>query len=275
MHEMFAEYEAIAASRAHRWFRYAIRRRVRRIIAISGATAADLLERWGVPNDRVDVVLLGTRFSAADLGTAPGVAEASGLGLAGAPLLVSPYNLEPRKNLATLVRAAAGLRTRFPSLTLAVYGRAAVTPEREAEFERLLAAEGMGDAVRRVGLLEDAQVAALCARADVFVFPSLYEGFGLPVLEAMAVGACVVSHRAPAMAEVLGEAGVLADARSDEALACAIAELLDAPAHAAALRAAARARAATFTIERMCRETYASYERALGSAREREEVEPR
>jgi glycosyltransferase involved in cell wall biosynthesis len=274
MQEMFPEYQAIAASRAHRWYRYAIRRRVRRIIAISGATALDLRERWGVPGDRVDVVQLGTRFSAAAVAKAAASADVPATDRTGVPLLVSPYNLEPRKNLTTLVRAGASLRRRWPSLTLLVYGRAAVTPRREAEFERLLAAEGMGDAVRRVGLLDDAQVAALCARADVFVFPSLYEGFGLPVLEAMAVGACVVSHRAPAMAEVLGEAGVLADAGSADALARAIGDLLEAPARAAALRAAARARAAPFTIERMCRETYACYERALCPGRAGEKGPP-
>jgi glycosyltransferase involved in cell wall biosynthesis len=264
MQEMFPEYEAIAASRAHRWYRYAIRRRVRRIIAISGATAADLRERWGVSGDRVDVVRLGTRFSGAAAARAAAPADGPASDRARTPLLVSPYNLEPRKNLATLVRAGAALRGRWPSLRLALYGRAAVTPPREAEFERLLAAEGMGEAVDRVGVLDDAGVAALSARADVFVFPSLYEGFGLPVLEAMAVGACVVAHRAPAMVEVLGGAGVLTDASSADALADSIAGLLDAPERAAALRAAARVRAATFTIERMCRETYASYTRALG-----------
>jgi glycosyltransferase involved in cell wall biosynthesis len=282
MFELFPEYAEVARSRAHRWFRCGVRHRARRIIAISAATAADLGVRWGVGPERIDVVLLGSPFVGRDAGTPGGVTDCAegatelAMSVSGAcPLFASPYNLEPRKNLAALVRAAALLLERHPRLVLALFGRAAVGAEREAAFERLVAECGMEAAVRRVGELPDAALARLYREADLFVFPSLYEGFGLPVLEAMAVGACVVSHNAPAMAEVLGAAGVLADARDARALAEATDALLKDSARAAALRAAARARAATFTVERMCRETYACYERALGPARKREEDPPR
>ncbi|MGD0484369.1 MAG: glycosyltransferase family 1 protein [Gemmatimonadales bacterium] len=267
MFELFPEYADIARSRAHRWFRWGVRHRARRVVAISPATAADLRVRWGVESERIDVVPLGTTFVTASA-TGPGDSGAAWRGDVGGgrPLLASPYNLELRKNLAGLVCAAALLRERHPGLVLALFGRAAVNAEREATFERLLADRGMAAVVRRLGVLPDAALARLYREADAFVFPSLYEGFGLPVLEAMAVGGCVVSHDAPAMAEVLGNAGVLADARDERALAGAIGALLAEPERAAALRAAAVKRAAEFTVERMCRGTLAAYQRALGGA---------
>lgn len=278
MFERFPEYAAIARSRAYRWHRWGVRHRARRVVAISEATAADLRTRWGVAPERIDVAPLGSPFvglgagvSSASRDGAPGASQGGAVGapalpaeVAGArPLLAAPYNLEPRKNLETLLRAAAFLRGRHPGLVLALFGRAAVNAEREAAFERLVAKHGMGSAVRRVGVLSDAALGRLYREADAFVFPSLCEGFGLPVLEAMAAGGCVVSHDAPAMAEVLGDAGVLADARDERVLAGAIGALLAEPERAARLRAAAMARAAAFTVERMCRGTLASYERAL------------
>jgi alpha-1,3-rhamnosyl/mannosyltransferase len=206
----------------------------------------------------VDVVQLGTRFSAAAVAKAAASADVPATDRTGVPLLVSPYNLEPRKNLTTLVRAGASLRRRWPSLTLLVYGRAAVTPRREAEFERLLAAEGMGDAVRRVGLLDDAQVAALCARADVFVFPSLYEGFGLPVLEAMASGTPVVTVRDEALVEVAGDAAVVV---AEDGLAAGIRLAL---AHREALVAAGLERARAFSWRAAAERTVGVYREALG-----------
>src|SRR5207245_306468 len=116
----------------------------------------------------------------------------------------------------------------------------------------------------RTGLVDDGVLAALYRRATIFAFPSLYEGFGLPVLEAMAQGCCVVARNASAMAEIVGDTGALVETREPGALGACMAALLDDPARRLALGAAARTRAASFTIERMARETWRSYARALG-----------
>jgi glycosyltransferase involved in cell wall biosynthesis len=148
-----------------------------------------------------------------------------------------------------------------------LFGRAAVDSAREQQFDRSVAELGLRDTVHLLGPLDDTDLAWLYGHTTAFVFPSLYEGFGLPVLEAMASGACVVARNASAMAEIVGEAGALIETADPDALAATISALLDAPERRAQLGAAARQRAAAFTIDRMARLTYASYCAALGSAR--------
>jgi len=260
MFELFPEYAQAVRSRPWRLFRWAVRRRVRRVIAISEATASDLRRLWGVEAARIEVVLLGSDLSS-------GAARDRGRLSRRSALIVSPYNLEPRKNLGALLRAFALLRRETPDVRLTLFGRAAVTPEREAAFTRDLASLGLAGAVTITGSLESADLAALYARAALLVFPSLYEGFGLPLLEAMGAGACVVAVDASAMAEVVGDAGVLVESGGPEALAAAIQGLLRDPERCADLSARARMRAASFTVGRMAEHTHAVYRRILGTGR--------
>jgi glycosyltransferase involved in cell wall biosynthesis len=252
--DLFPEYAAIAQSRLHRLFRWAVRRRAACAICISQCTADDVARLWGVPHEKLAVIYLATEMKPA---------QASEPSIAG-PFLLSPYNLEPRKNLDGLLSAFAVLRSQFPELKLVLYGRAAVTADREKRFHSQLRRLFIENGVVLTGFVSDQQLAALFSRCELFVFPSVYEGFGLPVLEAMACGACVVAHNDSAMAEVTGDAGLLLDMRSSEQLAAALAALLRDSDRIAALRRAALARAAPFTIEKMARETLAIYERVLG-----------
>lgn len=267
MFELFPEYEPAVRSRPYRIYRFGARRLVRRWIAISERTARDARVRWGLDTARLDVVPLGSSLAELQPSREPRNPVLAGLGAA--PLVVSPFNLEPRKNLRTLVSAFAALESRYtdptrPRPLLVLYGRAAVTPEREATFERLVASLPLEGRVIRTGVLEEPDLAWLHARADVFVFPSLYEGFGLPLLEAMAAGASAVAHDDSAMAEVAGDAAVLVDARSPEHLALAVGSLLGDPERRRALGARARARAQQFSVGRMAAGTLAVYRRALG-----------
>jgi glycosyltransferase involved in cell wall biosynthesis len=263
MFEMFPEYDGAVRSRPYRITRWAIRSRARRVICISGATAADLRRLWGVPSDRIDVVHHGTELTTH---SAEGDVELpSALAALGpASALVSPYNLEPRKNLGGLLEAFARLRHTGAAPKLVLFGRAAITPERETAFREQVARLGIADRLMLTGYLGDAQLAWLYRRATLFVFPSLYEGFGLPVLEAMAAGACVIVRGVSAMAEVVGSAGAAAETNDPDRLADTLAELLRSPERRAALGEAARRRAAEFTLERMAGLTVATYAKVLG-----------
>jgi glycosyltransferase involved in cell wall biosynthesis len=267
MFELFPEYAGALASRPYRIDRWAVRHRARRAIAISATTALDLNRLWGVERERIDVVPLGSPFvGAATAHPANRDGRARFGDLCAGVTLLSPYNLEPRKNLAPLLTAVSMIRSRHSGLRLLLFGRAAITPEGEKQFERLIAELDVEDAVHRLGVVSDEELAWLYGHTTLFAFPSLYEGFGLPVLEAMAAGACVVARNASAMAEIVGEAGALVETADPTTLAEAISGLLEAPARRAELAAAARGRSRTFTVERMARLTLASYCASLGKA---------
>lgn len=259
MVEIFPEYAAAVRSRPYRLQRWTIRHRAQRVLCISESTANDVQRTWRVPANRVRTVYPGTSFNAASDGGGE-----SQLQRRQGPIIASPFNLEPRKNLHGLLQAASTLCGQFPGLELHLFGRAAITPERETAFHKDVAALGLTNRVKLTGMLSETDLARHYRRASLFVFPSLYEGFGYPVLEAMACGACVVARNASSMAEIVGDAGVLADTSSPERLAEAMADILTDPRHQADLRVKAQQRAATFTIERMVRQTIACYHELLG-----------
>ena len=221
---------------------------------------------WNIPREKIDVVPLGSSFVRPSEPDSENSERQARFGeLCSAESLLSPYNLEPRKNLGALIEAVAILRRQYPRLQLLLFGHGGVDIGREEQFSRSLAQFGLSDAVRLLGPIDDSDLAWLYAHTTAFVFPSLYEGFGLPVLEAMASGACVVARNASAMAEITGAAAALIETREPAALAATISALLDAPDQRAHLRAAARTRAEAFTIERMARGTYESYSAALSA----------
>ena len=116
MYELFPEYTRAAQSRPYRLFRWAVRTRARRVVCISRTTAADVRRLWRVPQSRLDVVYCGTTFSNSRADTSP----APGVPMEG-PVVVSPYNLEPRKNLAALVSAFAQALPAAPTAKLVLY----------------------------------------------------------------------------------------------------------------------------------------------------------
>ena len=185
----------------------------------------------------------------------------------GAMILASPYNLEPRKNLRALVEALAELRRDFPKVKLVLFGRGLLTPEREEKFERLIQDLGLQDSVVRLGVVSDAMLKQIYRRADVFVFPSLYEGFGLPVLEALACGACVLGGTTSATAEVAGNAAELVDTSDCAKMTAGLAALLRQPQRRAELRTAGPLRARQFPAAIMVRRTWETYLSVLNSAR--------
>jgi glycosyltransferase involved in cell wall biosynthesis len=262
MVELFPEYAAWRRSRPYRLNKWIVRHRARRIIAISASTACDINHYWKVNPERIDAISLGSEFLGEMNG--PELLDERTETLAGfSPLILSPYNLEPRKNLRALLIAVSKLISDYPSLKLVLFGRAAVTPQREAEFEHTIADLHLSSATERTGILSDSALAHLYRACTIFVFPSLYEGFGLPILEAMASGACVVARNASAMAEIIGANGLLVETRDADCLADAIRELLENPERRKSLAKGGAARARSFTIESMAQRTFNSYRAAL------------
>jgi glycosyltransferase involved in cell wall biosynthesis len=232
------------------------------IITPSLAVRRDVIRRLRVPERRVVAIpeAAGPQF-------APVVGEALLRGVRERYHLDGPYvlsvgSLEPGKNRATLLRALALLRASGTDCTLAIAGQPAWRYEGDdALIDRL----GLRERVRFLGYVPDEDLPALYSAASVFAFPSLYEGFGLPVLEAMACGAPVVTSNGSALAEVAGGAALLIDPRDADALADAIVRLLTDDSLHEELRARGLARAAEFSWERTARETLAIYHAVAGS----------
>lgn len=252
---------ALVPSR-HRW---AVRcllggalRRAQRVIAVSEATRAEVLARYRLPPARVVVVPEAAAPHFTPPAPAALAAARTRYGLA-RPYVLFVGFLEPKKNLGTLLEAIARLRRRgaWGGTELLVVGSRGWGPD-PGERVRALDLDG---AVRFVGPAPDADLPALYAGAVAFAFPSLWEGFGLPVLEAMASGAPVVASDRGALPEITGGAALLVEPAA-EPLADALERLLADPALRERLRAAGLARAAEYSWERTARETLAVYRTA-------------
>jgi len=249
MQELFPEYASVVSSRDYRFQRWTLQRFAARAIAISQTTADDLHRLWRFPSERTDTVYLGPELPTAGLGERR----------ADPPIILAPYNLEPRKNLFRLLEALAQLWYLGRRFQLVLFGRAACNDAREREFQARLDELELRSSTTLTGRISDEKLAELYRSASVFVFPSLYEGFGLPVLEAMSAGVTVVAHNESAMPEVVGDAGLLVDMRSVQA----ICEGLVAALHSPGLGTRAAQRACAFSRERMAAETLGVYEKAL------------
>jgi glycosyltransferase involved in cell wall biosynthesis len=260
--ELFPEYEASRRDPLYRLHRPRLQDRAARVICISQTTADDLMRLWGIGPERSVVIHHGVEESFL-MDPGDDLLKGHPAFEAGAVLLASPYNLEPRKNLTALLEALAILQPDFPQLKLVLFGCGLVTPERQRQFEMLVRGLGLQDAIVRLGIVSDAMLKQIYRRADIFAFPSIYEGFGLPVLEALATGACVLAGTTPATAEVAGTAAELVDTTKPRKLATAIAGLLCNPEHCAELRAAGPVRARQFPVDKMVRRTWETYRGVL------------
>jgi glycosyltransferase involved in cell wall biosynthesis len=240
-----------------------------RVIAPSESTRRDLVELLGLATERIDVVPegLGTALVARE-GNAHNTDEAarerarSAFAIGERRMVLSLSAKRPHKNLAALIRALSRIPSeRRPVLVLPGY-----PTWHEPELRALADSLGVADWVRFLGWLPAEEIEALWSLADVFAYPSLYEGFGLPVLEAMARGVPVVCSNTSSLPEVAGDAALLVDPRDAGAIAAALERVLLDPAEAERLREAGRAQAARFSWAHAAQLTLASYERVLGNA---------
>jgi glycosyltransferase involved in cell wall biosynthesis len=235
-------------------------RRSRRIVVDAASTKDDLVADLRVPADRIDVVPLGVSPPPPPADGAVARARAR-FGLGERPLVLSVSAKRPHKNLERLVRALAAIpEERRPRLVVPGYP----TPH-EAELRELARRLGVEDAISWPAWVTGEELEGLYAAASCLVFPSLYEGFGLPVLEAMARGVPVATSGRASLREVAGEAALLFDPEDVDAIRAAIERLVYDEPERRRLAEAGRARAATFTWERTAELTVAAYRRALAA----------
>jgi glycosyltransferase involved in cell wall biosynthesis len=235
-------------------------RRSDRVIADSLSTREDLVQILGVPAAKIDVVALG--LGSVRRATPIGERETRArFELGERRVLLSLSAKRPHKNLLALIGALAQIpAAERPVLVLAGYPTA-----HEAELRARTQSEGLAADVRFPDWLSAEELEGLWALATAFVFPSLYEGFGLPVLEAMARGVPVACSNASSLPEVAGDAALLFDPHDEAAIAGALRRLLDDAALCEQLRASGLARVREFTWDRTARLTLESYRRALGA----------
>jgi glycosyltransferase involved in cell wall biosynthesis len=176
------------------------------------------------------------------------------------PYIAFASTIEPRKDVPSLVHAFARIAPTHPDVQLVVAGGDGWGIE---EARAAIASSGVATRVLRPGYVDDATLAALFRRAEVIAYPSLVEGFGMPALEALASGTPLVTTSGSALEEIVGDTAVLVPPADVDALARALASVLDDPALAARLRSEGPARAATFTWKRSIEAHVAAYDRAI------------
>jgi glycosyltransferase involved in cell wall biosynthesis len=228
-----------------------------RIITLSAHSASDIERLLNVPPDRIRTVPCAVELPGLtrlqEPGEIPGAAPAE-------PLILYVGRRDPYKNLVALVRAFARVHAARPEVRLLIAG----APDRrymepEEEVRRL----GLGDSVVFMGHVADGEIAELYRKARVFVFPSRYEGFGLPPLEAMACGTPVVASNCTSIPEAVGDAALLVNPTDPSEMAQAVLRLLSDNELAATMRRRGFERAASFSLKRQAEQTLAVYEELI------------
>lgn len=221
------------------------------VIAVSEHTKRDLVELYRTPPAKIRVIYEGidAHFAPAPPDAVSAVRNRYGLAR---PYLLMVGTLEPRKNHVTTMAALARLKAAGQDVTLAVVGGQGWLFE---PVQRRVAELGLENDVVFTGYVPDADLPALYTGAACALAPSLYEGFGFPVLEAMACGAPVICSQASSLPELAGDAAILIHPTDDEALAAAVTRVLSAPDLAASMRAKGLAQAARFTWHACAHET--------------------
>jgi glycosyltransferase involved in cell wall biosynthesis len=259
MAEIYGRGKSRARFLLGRWLERRALRRARGLLAISDYTRRDLVHLLEIPAERIVVTPLGV-----DRGLRPAnPTEVAGLCrryqlTAGYLLYVG--GIDPRKNIPFLFEVMRALVAARPETELVLAGRYRDDPnfpEIVSEVQNL----GLERVVRLVGHIPEEELSALYSGAALFVYPSLYEGFGLPPLEAMACGTPVVAADRTALPEVLGHAAVLADPEDVGEFSEALLALLDHPERRRELREEGIRRAERFTWEATARATLEAYKR--------------
>lgn len=229
-------------------------RKAERIITISDNTKADLLNWLKLPEEKVTVI---------PLAISPHIKRVTGTSLdvfrmkfnVDRPFILAVGTLEPRKNLPTLLRAFAKIKDEIDHELVLVGPEGWLTGELKATLDEL----SLGDRVRLTGWVSDEELGGWYSAADLFAYPSWYEGFGLPSVEAMHCGAPVLASNTSSFPEVVGDAGVLIPPTDVNVWADSMRDLVRDRAWLDDLRARGFDRAGAFSWRRTAEETYNVY----------------
>ena len=225
VHDLGYEYFPEAHNQLQRRYlqwstRYAVRWSTR-LICVSQATRADLIRLYGADPTKLDVVYEGD-VRRRSLRAEQSLASRTVLGIT-RPYMLFLSTLQPRKNVARLIRSYAHLvETQDPGLDLVLAGQLGWLSEPIVQLARNSPA---ADRIHLLGYVDEDEAAALYADATFFCYPSLHEGFGLPVLEAQSVGVPVMTSRNSSLPEVAGDAALLVDPEDEEDIAAAMLRL--------------------------------------------------
>jgi glycosyltransferase involved in cell wall biosynthesis len=194
------------------------------VIAVSESTKKDLIEKLDVSPEKISVIYEGVDHTKFKVQSSKfKVDEARRKYSIDRDYLLFVGTIQPRKNLVRLIEAFSALKSRFPNIDMLIVGkRGWLTEEIYAAPQKF----GVGERVKFMSYLPTEDIISLMSEAKAFVFPSLYEGFGLVVLEAMACGCPVVTSNMSSLPEVVGEAGVLVDPYSVKDIARGIKDVL-------------------------------------------------
>lgn len=244
------------------WLMPGTLRRARRVFTLTEAVRRDLAAAYGMDEARVDVVPPALDPVFRPVSEPEKVEAVRREHELPERFVLYAGALQPRKNLVRLARAVASLRKEGVVDRLVVAGPRIWLVDR---VMKELEDEGLLDGIQFLPYVPREQLPALMAAASVFAYVSLYEGFGLPVAEAMACGAPVVGSTDPAIREVAGEAAFLCDPLDDESVREGLRTVLEDAALRARLRAQGLARAAVYSREAMAQAAVRGYKAALGS----------
>ncbi len=256
----FKKFPGFVAAKTRAYFDGLVRSAVKRaakIIVCSAATKRDLLELYDVKEKDVAVI-----YGAADQVFSP-AREKEKISAVKNRFHLREYilftgTIEPRKNIDNLLEAYRLIKDKFP-VDLVIAGGLGWLYK---DIVRKAAAADFSDRVIFTGFVDIDELVSLYSGCEAFVFPSLYEGFGLPVLEAMSCGAPVVTSNTSSLVEIFGDSALLVDPRSPQSIAAGIADILSQPVLRDALRVKGLKRAQEFSWSRAAQETSAVYKEA-------------
>jgi glycosyltransferase involved in cell wall biosynthesis len=238
-------------------------RKAARIITVSETCRAEIVERYRVPEGKVVAIPNAAGAAALPIGEAEAKAELGALGIdPSRPYLLAVGNLQPRKNLPRLLEAFRLIVERGHDLDLVVAG-----VQRYRGAEVIAGARDLGNRVHFPGYLTDRQLAACYHSAEVFVFPSLFEGFGIPALEAMAHGVPVACSGGGALEDVCGPAAVYFDPLEVESITATLERVLSDRRLREELGRSGRVREREFSWSRSAELTLSVYEAAMSGDR--------
>ena len=241
-------------------------RRADRIITVSYNSKRDLVDYFGILPARVDVIYNGVSRE-----FRPDVPQEERERVARKYALQRPYLLflggeKPHKNVQNVVRAFAEARRKRPDLPH-VLALAGPMPKNSARIDALIGALDVGSAIARPGLIDEEDLPGLIAGADALLYPTLYEGFGLPVTEAMACGTPVLTSSTSALQEIAGGYSYLVDPLDVDAIALGIVALTTDPKVRADFIELGRKRALDFSWDKAAERTLEVYGEALAAVR--------